>query len=533
MYIGDPAFSREWFPSWNVGPVTVMRDFDVFPASNVFTDQSAGDQYGLRAWRNGLDNSLPESELLTPPAGGVADAADPAEISVLPLMPLERFLLQCDTSRSPMIIRLVVRLSGRCRPELFVSTLQQAISRHPLLSCRLQKIRQQLCWIKGMPEPIELVHASGTVFRPECGPVSKSMDLTKTAGLHTSILMMDDGVKVIMDAHHAVTDGNGLRQLVTEWFHRYHCAVTGAILKLPQIDNVRLQQRDRFHQPSAIAPPGRKEALRNFLVTIRGRTARWRPLVRKNVGAADGTQSYCAEVIFSDEQQSQLRERLDAWDVNLNDLVMVCCMTVFAEMAPAGSQNHLITIMNPTDLRLPSDRTLPATNRFGTAFIRRRRLDCLVPAALLRGIRDQMNYVRSNYIGVEFVKGLAVASKIPGGIGFFRRLGLFIPSMQWTCLGDVSRGGKRLLPWKDGMPVSGDLRLETVTGFAPVADDVPVSVATAEANKRLTLTVRSSPRFLTMQQTNEFVSRIMQLLCSFEMSGESCPSAVNQGSSEC
>lgn len=416
-----------------------------------------------------------------------------------------------------MVIRVVLRLSGECQLDSYTETLRRSISRHPLLSCRLQTLKRQPCWVSGDPAPIATSRMAGSVFEPECGPLDNAIDLTQSAGLRTSIIVMDDGVKVIMDAHHAVTDGNGMRQVVTDWFHLYHCEITGTPVRLPVIDPDRLHQRHRFPQPASIAPISLKDALRNFLVTVRGRTSRWLPKVRKNLNASKPTHSHCVEVIFSQDQNEQLHERLAAWKVKLNDMVMVCSMSTFAQLAPSGAMSHRVTVLNPMDLRLPSDRTLPAANRFGFAFVRRMRSECHQPAQLLRGIHDEMTYVRSNYIGVEFIKGLATASGIPGGISFFRRLGLFIPSLQWTCLGDISRGGRRLVPWKDGLPISGNLRLETATGFAPYADSVPLSIATCEANRRITLTVRSSPVFLTMEETRTFAATLVNLLCTFEL----------------
>ncbi len=458
------------------------------------------------AQTNNVENSAD-----APPSHG-----EPFLISPLPLTPLEKFLLQCETPHSPMVIRVILRMSGDCQPDLYVQTLQQAIGRHPLLSSRLQKINRELCWVAGTPEPIHLRHAEGSVFDRECGSVSKSIDLTRSAGLHISIIVLSDGVKVIVDAHHAVTDGNGIRQLITDWLVLYHCAVTGTATKLTVLDPDRLRQRHRFPKPPSVAPISLKDAIRNFLVTIRGRSSRWALRHGKHLNTAEPGQSHCVEEILSNEQCDQLHQRLDAWNVKLNDLVMVCCMSTFAQMAPPGNMNHQITVLNPTDLRLPSDRALPATNRFGFAFMRRTRSECLAPEQMLRGIHEEMTYVRSNFIGVEFIRGLATASKIPGGIELFRRLGLFVPSLQWTCLGDISRGGKRLVPWKDGFPICGNLRLENAAGFAPYAEHVPVSVATCEVNRRLTLTVRSSPRFLTMEETQTFASSLVNLLCTFE-----------------
>ena len=441
----------------------------------------------------------------------------------LPLTPLEHFLLQCATPRSPMVIRAVLRLTGECQPDLYVQTLQRAIARHPMLSCRLQRINRQWCWVPGAPEPIVISRRSGSVFELESGSVKKSIDLTQSAGLHTSIVVQDDGVKVVMDVHHAATDGNGIRQVITDWFHLYHCAVTGSPVKLPVVDPDRLVQRHVFPQPASIAPISLKQSLINIWATIRGRTSRWAVAERRDGQEPDATASHCVEIILSDAHGNQLRERMAAWNVKLNDLVMVCSMSTFAKLAPSGRMHHNVTVLNPIDLRMPSDRALSAANRFGFAFMRRPRTECLNPVTILRGIHDEMTWVRSNYIGVEFIKGLVTASKIPGGIDMFRRMGLFIPSLQWTCLGDVTRGVKRLVPLKDGMPISGNLQMATATGFAPCADDVPVSIATCETSRKLTLTVRSSPRFLTMDETQNFAETLVESLCTFELPVDSSP----------
>ncbi len=362
------------------------------------------------------------------------------------LTPLENFLLQCDSNQSPMVIRVMMRLTGNVQLDVLTRTLQEAILRHPLLNCRIQTLGREKHWTPGCAEPINVRSAAGSVFDAERGPLNLSIDLKQTTGLYVTMIVLEDGIKVMLDVHHAVTDGNGLRQVVTEWLHLYHCEATGVPSRLLILDTDRLQQRDQFHQPKAIQPSGLKDAIRNFLVTIRGRTSRWNPRLRNRQRTSNETSSHCAEVIFSAEQCIQLRQRLTAWNVNINDLVMVCCMSIFAQQAPTGSMKHRITVLNPTDLRLPSDRTMPATNRFGAAFMRRMRSECLEPAQLLRGIQTEMNYVRTNFIGAEFLKGLAAASRIPGGINLLRRFGLFIPSFQYTCLGDVTRGGRRLMP---------------------------------------------------------------------------------------
>ena len=46
-----------------------------------------------------------------------------------------------------------------------------------------------------------------------------------------------------------------------------------------------------------------------------------------------------------------------------------------------------------------------------------------------------------------------------------------------------------MVPWNDGMPTFGGLQLAATCGFAPITDGVPVSSATCEVNKTVTVTV--------------------------------------------
>ncbi|MFO1001031.1 MAG: hypothetical protein U0936_11865 [Planctomycetaceae bacterium] len=446
----------------------------------------------------------------------VSSAEEDFELFPLPLTPLERFLIRCDTRNSSMVIRVVLRFTGDCQSGILKETLKRAVRRHPLLSCRLSGYRFRPHWVAGKPEEIVTQRLSGSIFAADCGPFEKQIDLRRSGGLQIEIQFMDDGVKVIVDAHHAVTDGNGLRQVLTEWLHLYHCEINGLPSRLPDADPHRLEKRDQFPQPATAAPVTLSEAVRNTLVTIRGRTSRWMP--GNSLGTKRGVapHSFCVEHILSEAEIEQVQKRLSAWKVSLNELMIAACMSTFAKLAPSGSKGDRVTILNPTDLRLPSDRALPATNRFGFAFLRRIRSECHDPARMLKGIHDEMSYILKGYIGVEFVKGLKSASRIPGGVDFIRRLGLFIPTLQWTCLGDVTRGGKRLMTWKNGSLFSGGLKLESATGFAPFAENVPLSVASCEAGDRIALTVRASTECITPEQTSEFLRTLVCQICSIE-----------------
>ena len=124
----------------------------------------------------------------------------------LPLTPLEQFLFQCDTAASPMIIRIVLRLTGEADLECLKETLLSAIGRHPLATCRITGNGNQSCWIHGPPAKIDICHLAGSIFEADGGPTRKKINLRIENGLHAEIHIMDDGIKVVISGDVGLPD---------------------------------------------------------------------------------------------------------------------------------------------------------------------------------------------------------------------------------------------------------------------------------------------------------------------------------------
>jgi hypothetical protein len=120
------------------------------------------------------------------------------------------------------------------------------------------------------------------------------------------------------------------------------------------------------------------------------------------------------------------------------------------------------------------------------------------------------------------VRGLESTRKFPAVTRIARKLGWLVPSFQWTCLGDVTRGAKHAFQWRDGCVYVADMKFECATGFAPPADQVPLSIAGCEASRCMTLSIRAVPRFLSQEQTVQFGERLVsRLLTPRESEGDS------------
>lgn len=430
--------------------------------------------------------------------------------SPLPLTALEEFLWQCETPATPMVIRVVMRFSGDCDTDSLVDCIPPALERHPMLLCSLAVSRAGLVWNGSAGThaevPVRRTEQSGSMMGPVSDRFDGSLNLHTSSALALEIGKFDDGIRVQLDAHHAAVDGNGLRQFLTDWMHLYHCRRTGQTAKLPPLEPERLLERHRLPLPKNVEPTSLREAVRNFLVTVRGRTARWNETQR-----TDDLRQHVWECLLDEKQSSIVEQRLSASGSRLNDLVMAESLAVFAELSRAP-EHHQVMVLNPTEMRLPSDRFLPAANRFGVALMRRSCREALAPPGILPGLQKEMDYVRGRGVGADFVRGLESTRRFPAVTRIARKFGWLVPSFQWTCLGDVTRGARHAFQWRDGCVYVADMKLETVTGFAPAADQVPLSIAGCEASRRLTLSIRSVAKSLSKEQTVLFGERLVSRL---------------------
>lgn len=425
----------------------------------------------------------------------------------LALTPIENFLWSSDAPDNPMIMRVILRFHGRVNAELFIETFKMALDRQPLLSSIVDERDGRPVWVPASHTTEPIWEDALPPNEPETGEFIEHIDLRKETGLRVRIISVSDGVLVRMDFQHATCDGQGARQLIADWLHLYDRIFRGEETSLTSLEPERLVSRGVIRPRPGIVPIGFREGLRNFQVTVCGRTARLPKRLQEPDGAVPGG-SRIFERPLTSEQTAILRHRLQECRVTLNDLGIAVCLGTFARMFAVRSR-HFISIMNPVDLRMPSDRYLPAANRLGFTYLRRRPKDCLSLPQLLESIQEQPKYIKDRFVGAEFVHALTAVDNRPFVYSFLRRISWFTPTLLFTRLGDTTRGRRYGFRNEGGVMTFGEMRLDRISAIAPVAPGVPVSVAACETNARLTLTVRSSEEYLTREQGDAFATEII------------------------
>lgn len=429
----------------------------------------------------------------------------------LPLTTFEKFLWRSDTARVPMVFRVMMRLDGTANRQLLQEAFDLAVARHPLLNSVVQDQSGIPVWnLAQNPPQLQWETPEQAARKSDCGDCVDPIDLTSAPGLRVRISAVDETLLVWLDFHHASCDGMGARQLIADWFHLYDRLGRNEPPRLTDLEQDKLVSRGKLRQRAGTEPIGLREGIRNFYVTVCGRTARL-PELKDGSMSHSSQASWIMERPFSAAETSVIRSTLKQHGVSINDLGISLCMRAFANCFGDIHPQHFITVLNPVDLRLPSDRYLSASNRTGFTYLRRRQKECLnqrLPA-LLTSVREQTTYIKDRYVGAEFIHGLNGIERWPGVLPWLQRVGWFTPTVQFTCLGNTTRGRRYGFRTINDRVLFGDLSVDRITGFAPLAPGVPFSVTACETNSRLLMSVSANGLFVTRQQSIDFTNALI------------------------
>ena len=418
----------------------------------------------------------------------------------LALTPFERFVLRNDTAATPMVFRVILSWKGECRRDLLSTAYEIALRQQPFLNTRLDHRERGPHWVEAeTPLPLQWLPDSLQDDQLRDWPLDP-IDITSQTALRSFACQRPGRLDVLCDFHHACTDGQGGRQFVLEWLGIYQQLLAGADIRLHGLDHGRLANRSTFIKPEESV--GGAEGLRNLYLTIKGRNV---SLPQRTLSAGTPLATF-REHPFTEEETARMRESLRRQRLTMNDVGLAAAFEAFHEMYSSHVGRRFISVANPVDLRRPSDLRMPACNRIGFAFIRRQKKEWREHTELVQSLRDQLQYVKRKFVGVEFLNGLTAADGLPGMVGAIHRLGWFTPTMQFTSLGDLTRVVRYPLPFEDGEMTLGGLRLHHVSGFPPLGVNVPLSLSACETSNRLSLAVRASGLYLTVEETEQFTA---------------------------
>jgi hypothetical protein len=480
----------------------------------------------------------------------------PAAMSLsLPLTAMEEFFFWDDRPAYPCSSFVRLRFSGCLDRAAFQRAVDTALSRHPLLTAKVEIAgRRRLRWsLVENPAPVIVWEE-----RPLDGrlPPATHLDLRREIGIrfHVRIDPVAAASDLTIQIHHACCDAAGIASFIRDLLVVYAAVTTvgqtflsaeerarataglpipGATaglpssvadtagqtgsgtqtleqMQLPPLDPALLAGRGRFGlsfgKLLAMAPRQLVGLLgaRQFLMR------RPAPVIPHQASPNDSPlpREYPATLshAFDRETTAAVRRAATRQGVTPNDLLARDLFLALAEWRRrqnVADDDGWLRMMVPINLRTAADRRLPAAVVVGSVFLDRRGPDFADPDRLLRGIHAEMELIKRNRLGFTFVFSLAVCRRLLGGLEKKVRADKCTVSCVFTNVGTLF--AEAPLPERDGRIMAGNLTLVDLDTVAPIHPYSCVTMIAGLYAGRLSITLHYDPRPLSQAQAADLL----------------------------
>jgi len=419
----------------------------------------------------------------------------------LPLVPLEKFLLWDDRVDNPMCMFVELHFSTALRMDALKQAISTAVHRNPLLSCRLATIDGELHW-QYVEDPTPNLFFEEHYPTLDCG-MPRPFDLENELGCRFWYREQADGQsRVLIQCHHAICDGYGLRRVTIDILTQYaeqtdppDAAVrfkevrSRSVSKVDKLDIELLRRRHDF------------ESIRPKVDTI----SKWQriknawyfhiQLPRPLPGNADeGTLPSNCEPLrqraFDKEFLERVTEKAQKDGFSLNDVAIAClfwtCARWYEKSHSRGRKyqrkwfglrrNDRIRVLMPFDLRSRIDLRMPAANRFSFAFLGRPASQCADVATLLPSVKKEIESIKQTMLPLDFLDAVAMAATNPRLTKWLIKRRRNMATVALTYTGDFARGLNKQFPEVSGSRLVGDTRLTNILVAPPSRDNTSISL---------------------------------------------------------
>jgi hypothetical protein len=447
---------------------------------------------------------------------------DPAALFPMPLAAFEQYMLMDEDSKSPPTFFIQFQMKGLLNLPALVEAYHEAVRRHPLLCCRVERLKGRYCWVWS-PESVRSAELNTDVWRA-AKPWMRPINLFVESGVRAWGEVSDAETEITLQFHHACCDGIGASQFLED-IAVYYARLTTTDRPLPELRPLRpealLTRADAALRRVGWLPGSLP---RRLAVMLRD-SLDFLFLERKEVLRAmpgDDNRKESEEFNLQSEYLDRaatrrLRNAASRTNVTLNDILMRDLMETMEEWNRESGGAHrrkLISVVIPTSLRGPEDDQLPAANVLGYAFPVRTRKEMRDSQMLLTDLGEEMQKFMAAQYGWLFVQGLMIAQRIPFLMSLSRMMlrhqcmGMAVLSHMGNRLNSIS---SRLNTVGEGIRV-GNMILTEIRCVPPLRRGTHAAAATYIFGGRLMVNLRCDPATFGVCQTRQLLDRYVARL---------------------
>lgn len=442
----------------------------------------------------------------------------------LPLNAVEQYMLADDSADYPRYFLLVLRLREPLDELLLRRAIDAATQRHPLLRANVEYDgdRPQR-WIV-CPRPQHPIQSrdrgsqrldDGTWHAP-------SFDLQQEPGVRFHVRHDRGGDALVVEFHHACTDGLGAVRFLSDVMGLYAAGLLGADAALPMLAPNRLATRDAFGLTGWLRPLRWLYGSLGWLAAgefLLHRPAALGNLLTASSLPAGGTSGLCSATLTA-RQTAALVLAAKRHGVTVNDLVirdMFLALQEIIERHWAERTRAHKRIMVPTNLRSGDDHLLPAANVVAMINLDRRPQRWKNPDRFLRVLHWELMLVKKLRLGVIFVQILHTLHTL------FGTLERFLPRdrCQATCV--VSNLGPVFAGFAPSL-------VRAVEFYPPIRPLTAAAFGVLTYNDCMTISLRYDPASVTADQAAELLERARHHLGGYERADSGLPPVLPGGS---
>ncbi|MCC6510189.1 MAG: DUF1298 domain-containing protein [Pirellulaceae bacterium] len=444
----------------------------------------------------------------------------------------EELMMMQDSPAYPCVICVRLELSSRLDRDRFHLAIDRWISRHPLLGALLETRWGRDYWRLNSAESARCVRWF-TQEEPPAWPDQYYINLYQRCGLSIDVYQADaeacqevPGCVVLMQVHHALSDGLGCLQAVHDLLAIYQAVDGQTELALPKLEPHKLKQRNFFGLTMSkvcqllprqlVGLAGVRQYLMRRPVPLAGYSVE----LKKSLNAESSIPIEVSSFRCSRELTQALRYQARFERVTLNDLLTACifdaCAQYRQQQTPGlgvDQEQQWLRIMVPMNLRdAQSDETQSACNIVSCVFLDRTGHQIGDRPALLKGIHDEMQLIKHNRLALLFIWSLWVRKMF--SLRFKRGPrravwpGRCPTSLVFSNMGKLFDSSPYL--GSDQRLTFGDVTVERCDVLAPLAPMVGVAITVGQYAGQLTFCLRYDPRVIQPSQAHELRQLISQ-----------------------
>jgi hypothetical protein len=361
----------------------------------------------------------------------------------------------------------------------------------------------------GIDEPIELPHG-------------EAIDIRKEVGLRVWIRADEQRSVFTLQCHHAVSDGIGTYQLISDWLW-YYASEIGSPLDQelspaePQVLRDRIRNSfnlENYHDDNGKFDTQSTKTLAwqcikgvQPLSAPKGKAAQ-NQLADRAVGNFPGLCSF----EFNQKVYREIRRVGEQRGQTTNELLIErLLVTIRAWNEQNGQRGRRdLCIMMPMDLRELDTRMATAANLVSYALIRRKQSECVASETLIDSLRQEMLRLKHERQRTPFMSMINYIRRFPTGIK--RWLG----SRRCMATAIVSNTGdptKRFLvpfPRVKGLLKVGNLTLTDIYGVPPMRSGTRLTISIFTYRRVLKICLRCDPHLFAREDTERFADAYQQ-----------------------